>query len=527
MAPLGRVIAAGSQIGMPNNLCYTYRILEEGGSVLKFVREHEGVFVDGRWLPPGAGLRSEVRNPATEELIATAPLAGATEADAAVAAARRAFDEGPWPHLTGAERSAALQRFHDALAARADELVHLVVAEIGAAQAIARALHVDTGLRLLQSAIELNARRSPYLPLPPTLNPARDGSTTLGTSVRVREPAGVVSAITPFNFPLFLNLVKLGPALAVGCTMVLKPAPLTPLQALLLGDVALEAGLPPGVLNIVTGGPEVGELLTSDPRVDLVTFTGSDVVGASVMAQAAPTLKRVLLELGGKSAMVVRADADVAAAAQAGVGQIVVQAGQGCALHTRHLVHRSRYEEYSRIASELAAAIPVGDPVDPAVAMGPLISAAQRERVEAYVADGLAAGAEVLAGGGRPASLQRGYFFEPTLLGAVDNRMRVAQEEIFGPVGVVIPFDDDDEAVRIANDSPFGLSGSVWSADAGAAFQLALRLRTGNVSINGGAGGLNPLAPFGGYKRSGIGREFGEEGLDEYTELKSISFHAG
>lgn len=495
--------------------------------MLRFLREHEGVFIDGAWVAPQDDRRCDVVNPATEDVLATVPLGGKAEADAAIAAARRAFDEGPWPRMQPAERSAVLQRFHDALAARSGELLELIVAEIGAALPIAKALHVDTGLRLFQTAIDLNAKRSPFTPLPPTLNPARDGTTTLGVSVKVREPAGVVAAITPFNFPFFLNLVKVGPALAVGCTMVLKPAPLTPLQGLLLGDIALAADLPPGVLNIITGGPEVGELLTTDARVDLVTFTGSDAVGAAVMAQASPSLKRVLLELGGKSAMVVRADADIAAAAQAGVGQIVVQAGQGCALHTRHLVHRSRYDEYITAAVSMAGHITVGDPTDPTVMMGPLISAAQRARVEGYVADGVAAGAEIVAGGGRPAGLDRGFFFEPTLLSGVDNGMRVAQEEIFGPVGVVIPFDDDDDAVRIANDSAFGLSGSVWSGDAGAAFQLALRLRTGNVSINGGGGGLNPLAPFGGYKRSGIGREFGEEGLDEYTELKSISFHAG
>ena len=494
---------------------------------MALLRDYEGLYINGRWVAPQAEERAAVVNPATEAVIAHTPVGSKAEADAAVAAARAAFDDGPWPRLSARERSAVLQRFHDGLAERTDELVALVVAEIGAAQALARALHVDTALRLLQSSIDLNATRSPFSPLPPVLTPNRTGTTTLGSTVKVREPAGVVAAITPFNFPLFLNLVKLGPALAVGCTMVLKPAPLTPLQGLLLGDIAEEAGLPPGVLNVVTGGPDVGELLTTDERVDLVTFTGSDTVGASVMAQASPTVKRVLLELGGKSAMIVRADADVRAAGQAGVGQIVVQAGQGCALHTRHLVHRLILDDYLDAAVTAAQHIVVGDPADPSVMMGPLISAAQRARVERYVEEGVAAGAAVVAGGRRPPGQERGFFYEPTLLAGVDNAMTVAQEEIFGPVGVVIPFEDDDDAVRIANDSRYGLSGGIWSTDTGRAFELALRLRTGNVSINGGVGGLNPLAPFGGYKRSGIGREFGEEGLNEYTELKSVSFHAG
>ncbi|MGH9186785.1 MAG: aldehyde dehydrogenase family protein [Acidimicrobiales bacterium] len=505
-----------------------YRIhREEANRVPPVLREYEGLYIGGHWVAVQVERRSEVLNPATESVIARAPVGDREEACAAIGAARAAFDDGPWPHLSPAERSAVLQRFHDALATRADELRSLIVAEIGAAQSVATALHIDTSLRILQTTINLNAARPRFIPLPTILVPNRRGTRTLGSTVKVREPAGVVTAITPFNFPLLLNLVKLGPALAAGCTMVLKPSPLTPLQALLLGDIAGEIGLPDGVLNIVTGGAEVGELLTTDGRVDLVTFTGSDSVGASVMAQASPTIKRVLLELGGKSAMIVRADADVATAASAGVDQIVVQAGQGCALHTRHLVHRAVYDEYVAAAAATAARVTVGDPADPTVMMGPLINDAQRARVERYVAEGLAAGANVVAGGRRPPGLDRGFFYEPTLLAGVDNSMTVAQEEIFGPVGVIIPFDDDDDAVRIANDSHYGLSGAVWSADAGPAFELALRLRTGNVSINGGAGGLNPMAPFGGYKRSGIGREFGEEGLDEYTELKSISFHAG
>jgi aldehyde dehydrogenase (NAD+) len=487
--------------------------------------EIAGLFIDGSWHIPADGGTDEVLNPATEEVLARSPLGGDREVDLALAAARRAFDSGPWPRMTNGERATILTRFGDELEKRTEELVALVVAETGATQAVARAAHVDTGLRLFRTAVELTAKRDRYLPLPPMLTRARDGRTTLGTGVRVREAAGVVSAITPFNFPLFLNLVKLGPALAAGCTVVLKPSPHTPLEALVLGQVAEAVDLPPGVLNIITGGLEVGQRLCTDPRVDLITFTGSDAVGASVMAQAAPGIKRVLLELGGKSAMIVRGDADPVVAAQAGVGQIIVQAGQACALHTRQLVHRSLVDSYLEAATKAVSHIQVGDPADPSVSMGPLIRAAQRDRVERYVSEGVDAGAEVVFGGKRPAGLDRGFFFEPTLL-VGDNEMTVAREEIFGPVGVVIPFDTDDEAVALANDSDFGLSGAIWSADAGAAFEMALRMRTGNVSLNGGSGNLNTMAPFGGFKRSGIGREFGEEGLDEYTEVKVIGFQA-
>jgi len=493
--------------------------------VKAFLRDYEGLYVGGRWISVDAG--EVVVNPATEQRIATAPIGGQAALDEAIAAARAAFDEGPWPRMTPQERAEILRRFHDLLAARADEIAALVVVETGATQMIARFLHVGASLEIFQTAVELAARRENMIPLSPRLAPDWSGKKILGVSVKVREPAGVVAAITPFNFPFFLNLVKIGPALAMGCTMVLKPSPYTPLEALLLGEVAAEAGIPPGVLNVVTGGVEVGERLTTDPRVDLVTFTGSDLVGAAVLGQAAPSLKRVLLELGGKSAMIVRADADLAAAAMIGVGQITVQAGQGCALCTRHLVHRSVFDAYLAQLAEMVRGVNVGDPADPSVMMGPLIRESQRARVERYVEQGRAAGAEVVAGGRRPQALAKGFFFEPTIFTGVANSMSIAQDEIFGPVGVVIPFESDDEAVAIANDSRYGLSGAIWSADVGAAFEMAQRLRTGGVSINGGTGGIDARAPFGGYKRSGIGREWGEEGLDEYTELKTIAFRGG
>ena len=493
-----------------------------------FIKDRPALYVDGAWLTPPDPKLQPVVNPATERAIADVVVGGAVEADAAITAARRAFDEGPWPRMTQADRCEVLQRFHDVLLSRADDLEELVIAEIGSARAIARRMHVDVPLDILRTCIDLARAREPWQALPPRVVASRHGSgSTLGAVVKVREPIGVVSAITPFNFPFFLNIAKVAPALVVGCTMVLKPSPLTPLQALLLGDIADEAGVPAGVLNVVTGGVEVGEQLTTDPRVDLVTFTGSDIVGAAVMGQAAPTLKKVLLELGGKSAMIVLPDADIAAAAAEGVRQIIVQAGQGCALWTRHIVHSSVREEYLATARAVIDRIKVGDPTEPDTMMGPLIREAQRDRVERYVAAGVADGATVAAGGRRPEGLDTGWFYAPTLLSGVTAKMSVAQDEIFGPVGVVIDFETPQEAVAIANDSNFGLSGAIWSGDPGGAFELALQLRTGAVSINGGDGGFDARVPFGGYKRSGIGREFGQEGLDEYCELKAIKFHAG
>jgi aldehyde dehydrogenase (NAD+) len=281
------------------------------------------------------------------------------------------------------------------------------------------------------------------------------------------------------------------------------------------------------VLNVVTGGVDVGEYLTTDPRVDMVTFTGSDAVGARVMAQASATLKHVTLELGGKSAMIVRADADLDAAADRGAQELSLFSGQGCALWTRHLVHRSLYDQYlERVAATLQR-LPIGDPTDPHTVVGPLIRESACARAEKYVAGALEQGARLVAGGRRPPHINRGYYYEPTLLADVRSDMTLAQQEVFGPVGAAIPFDDDDEAVRIANDSDYGLSGSIWTADPGTAFAMAQKIQTGNVSINGGTGGLSPWAPFGGYKRSGVGRELGADVLDDFTETKAIQFHAG
>jgi len=484
------------------------------------------LFVAGDWRAATGDGADEVVNPATEALLAEVPRGGAADGDAAIAAARRAFDEGPWPAMRGAARAAHLGRLRDELTARAAQLTALIISEVGSTRAEAAGHQV--GLPLEQLEFWASAAARPDLvPHEPRVTRRRDGTSWLGSWVVRREPVGVVAAITAYNFPFLLAVMKLGPALAAGNTIVLKPSPYTPLTALVIAEASAAADLPPGVVNVVTGGVEVGHQLSTSPRVDLVTFTGSDAVGAAIAAQAAPTLKRVLLELGGKSAMIVRADADLDQAARLGLQSFTFNAGQGCALTTRHLVDRTVIDEYHARLATLAGAVRVGDPADPATQMGPLIRPAAVERTARYVAEAIDAGATLLAGGTRPSEPPKGFFFEPTVLGKVDNACPVAQDEIFGPVAVTIPCDGDDDAVRTANDSRYGLDAAIVSRDAGAAFELARRLRAGGVAINGGAGWTNPGVPFGGYKRSGLGRENGEEGLDHYTELKTIKYHAG
>ena len=484
--------------------------------------DYPGVYIDGAWAQTDE--REAVINPATEAPIASAPVGTAQHAEAAIASARRAFDEGPWPRLSPDERCDRLEAFQQAIEARADEIQALVTAESGATAMLSAALHYAMPLRFLELYARLG-RRDPIVPSLIATGARPDGGRALGAGMRIYEPVGVVGAITPFNFPHFLNVMKVAPALAAGNCVVLKPSPYTPLEALLLGEIANEIDLPPGVLNVITGDAKVGEMLTTDPRVVMVSFTGSDVVGARVMAQGAPSLKRVLLELGGKSAMVVCEDADLPRLLPNAL-EFTIQAGQGCAITTRHLVHNSVRDRYVQMLGAAVEAMQVGDPADPGVHMGPLIREAQRERIEEYVADGLACGGRLVAGGRRPDALDRGFFYRPTVLDGVDNRWRVAQEEIFGPVAVVIGFDSDEEAIEIANDSKFGLGGAVFSADPGRAFEIARAMRTGTVSINGGADHM-PKLPFGGYKRSGIGREMGIEGLNEYCQINTVSFPAG
>jgi aldehyde dehydrogenase (NAD+) len=481
-----------------------------------------GLYIDGAWLDAASDEELEVINPATEEVIALVPQASTVDVDRAIAAARRAFDEGPWPRMSPRERSDALLRFIQAIADRRAELVDLIIAEAGAARPIAEALQFDTPLRFAFWFAE-RAATFPYEePLPPQVSPRG-----LGQGVILKEPLGVVAAITAFNYPMYLNLAKVVPALAVGNTVVLKPSPYTPLEALVLGETADAAGLPSGALNVVTGGAPESEHLTTHPDVDMVSFTGSDFVGKQIMRQAADGLKKVLLELGGKSPNVVFAGSDVGRFAAAAAYAFTIHAGQGCALPTRILAERAVYDDVVTALTSALAKVKVGDPAEPTVTMGPLIREAQRARVERYVASGTAEGARLACGGGRPADLSRGFFVEPTLFADVESSMTVAQDEIFGPVGVVIPFDGEDEAVAIANDTRYGLAASIWHPKPPRAFELAKRVRAGTVTINGGGGGPSPWAPFGGYKQSGIGREFGDYGMLEFTQLKTVSWAAG
>ncbi|CAN7650263.1 aldehyde dehydrogenase family protein [Phenylobacterium sp. LjRoot219] len=480
------------------------------------------VFVGGEWIK-ASGEPEPVVNPATEEVIGLAPVATRSEVESAIAAAREAFDRGPWPRMSAPERAAVLTRFHDALVARRDDIIRILVAEAGAVAAILP-VQFDRPMLLAKDAIERGARYRDT-PLPPGTIPNAAGGRSLVGGVIRREPVGVVAAITPYNYPYLLNVVKLFPALVTGNTVVLKPSPFTPFSALIVAEVAAQVGLPKGVVNIVTGGQDVGELMTTDPRIDLISFTGSDKVGAAIAGQAAPTLKRLHLELGGKSAMIVRGDANLDAAVRAGMSYLM-HCGQGCANQTRQLVHNSVRKSYVEALAQAHRAMKIGDPADTSVTLGPLIRESQRARVEHYVQEGLKGGAVLVTGGQRPAHLERGFFYEPTLFDDVDNASVLAQEEVFGPICAVIGFDTDEEAVEIANDSQFGLSGGIFSSDLGAAFDMACAIRTGGISINEGGSAPNSpiIPPFGGVKRSGIGREWGDEGLNAFTELKSLSF---
>jgi acyl-CoA reductase-like NAD-dependent aldehyde dehydrogenase len=484
------------------------------------------LYIDGQHVAPADGAFEDIINPATEAVIGRAPVGGLEDAAGAIRAARRAFDQGPWARLSWGERAAFLEKMYGILWARAEEICALIIAEAGAVRANARARQFDIPMKHFRHY--LNAGEPVRVrALPPELTSSPSGTKTLGTGFVIREPVGVVAAITPYNYPFFLNLAKVVPALLTGNTVVLKPSPYTPFEALVLGQAADEAGLPAGTFNVITGGTPVGELLTRDERIDLVTFTGSDAVGSAIAAQSAVSLKRLVLELGGKSALIVRADGNMKMAVQQALRGFTSHAGQGCAMNTRVLVHRSLKDSFVEQLAGAAAAVRVGDPADPKSDMGPLIRASARERVERYVESGLNSGAKLRTGGRRPAHLQRGFYYEPTFFDDVDPDAPIAQDEIFGPVGVVIGYDTDDEAIDIANRSRFGLRGGIISADVGRAYEMALRIRTGGITLNGGAGTQLSAGPFGGVKRSGYGRELGEDGLNEFTQLKLIEIQAG
>jgi acyl-CoA reductase-like NAD-dependent aldehyde dehydrogenase len=485
------------------------------------------LFIDGAYVDAAGEQTIAVVNPATEQQIGVVPEGSVEDSRRAITAARKAFDEGPWGRSTPRERAAVLGRMADIMQRRFAELVDLNIAEAGSIRPLAEFLQVGVPIEHLRDFADRVLYKYDFeTPLPPYIGAG--GQAGIGQGVIQREAIGVVSLITAYNFPLFLNLFKLGPALAAGCTVVLKPSPDTPLEALILGEIADEAGLPPGVLNIVTGGIEASAQLTTHPAVDMVSFTGSDAVGRKVYAQASETLKRVVLELGGKSANVIFGDVDLEQVVPNVIQNFTIHSGQGCSLLTRTLVHESLFDDLVNSIKAALDHIKIGDPADPTVTLGPLISAAQRSRVEALVQTGRDEGGQIAHGGGRPANQDKGFFFEPTVFVDVDNSMTLARREVFGPVGVIIPFRDDEDAIRIANDSDFGLGGGVWAKDPVHAFNVARRLRTGQVIVNGGGGGgLNPNAPFGGYKQSGLGREWGAAGMEEYLQTKAITWGAG
>jgi aldehyde dehydrogenase (NAD+) len=462
-------------------------------------------YIDGGWVAPLGTDTIAVENPATERVIASVPAGTPADVDRAVAAAKAAF--GPWSALPAVDRAEHLRRLHTALATRRDEVATTVTTELGTPLRISRTVQAGLPLTVLANAVELAV-------VPPA-------DETIGNSLVVREPVGVVGAITPWNYPLHQVIAKVAYALAAGCTVVVKPSEVTPLVAYLLFDAVHEAALPPGVVNLVVGtGPVVGEAIASHPDVDMVSFTGSTAVGRRVSHLAADRIARVALELGGKSANVILADADLATAVKVGVHNAFLNAGQTCTAWTRMLVHRDRYDEAVTLAGAVASSFRTGDPFDPSTRLGPLSSANQRQRVRTYIEKGLADGARLVTGGVDAPVPATGHFVAPTVLADVDPDATVAQEEIFGPVLVIIPFTDDDEAVAIANNSRYGLAGGVWSADPARAEAVARRIRAGAVDINGA--GFNPMAPFGGYKQSGTGRELGSYGLAEFLQVKAI-----
>ena len=479
------------------------------------------LYIDGKWSDAGGGT-FDVINPATEEVVASAPNATRADLDRAIAAARRAFDEGPWRKTTPADRARVLERLIGALDRRRERLREILIATAGATW-VSHSVQLDFPYQLLGRYAELVRSFHFERALPVVVSETPMG-TTVNNSMVYHQAVGVCGLIPTWNFPFFTTVQKIGPAIAAGCTMVSKPSPYGPLVDLVIAEAIEECDLPPGVFNVVTGdGPELGAGLVESPLVDKISFTGSAVTGKRIMAAAAPTLKRVHLELGGKSVAIVLDDIDLMQVVPYASTPAFFHAGQGCAMCTRFLVPRARQEAaVEGFAGFLGGMVSIGDPADPGTMLGPVIREERRQKIEEYIAVGRAEGARLVAGGGRPPDRQRGYFLQPTVFADVRNDMRIAREEIFGPVLSILPFDDVEEAVRIANDSTYGLGGALYATDVAKALDVAKRLRTGTVNINSALNLLN--LPFGGFKESGIGREGGEWGIAEYCEIQAIAW---
>jgi betaine-aldehyde dehydrogenase len=466
----------------------------------------EKFLIGGQWIAPHGTGHFDVHDAATEEVMGRVPAGDAADADRAARAARAAFER--WALTSPKERAAALRRISDGMLERRKELVEVIIGELGAPRPMTEQFMVDFPASTVRFYADLLAEY-PF-------------EERIGNSLVLKEPAGVVAAITPWHYPRHQIVAKVGPALAAGCTVIVKPSEVVPLSCFLFAEIVHAAGLPQGVFNFLTGaGPVVGEALATHPDVDMVSFTGSTAAGRRVAELASKTVKKVSLELGGKSANVILDDADFEKAVRAGTSHAFINSGQTCASWTRMLVPRARHDEAVRLAKEEAESFTIGDPRSGQFRYGPLVSKAQQERVRGYIRSGVEEGATLVTGGAdQPAALPRGYYVMPTVFSNVKSGMRIAQEEIFGPVLTIIPYEDENDAVRIANDTIYGLGGAVWSRDVERAKRVARRIRTAQLDINGAP--FNPIAPFGGCKQSGNGRELGRYGLEEFLEPKAL-----
>jgi aldehyde dehydrogenase (NAD+) len=480
------------------------------------------LYIDGTWSEAAGGATYDIVNPATEQIIARAANATRRDLDRAITAARRAFDEGPWRRTTPRDRASILRRLIDGLEKRKEEMRQWLVA-CAAAEYVTHPIQLDTPLQLLAHYAEL-ATSFEFEQMLPIVAGQTPMGPQVSNAMAYHQPVGVCGLIPTWNFPLFVTAQKIGPALATGCTMVLKPSPYVPLIDLLIAEVIEACDLPKGVFNVVTGeSPDLGAALVESPLVDKISYTGSVATGKRIMAAAAPTLKRVHLELGGKSAAIILDDADLDLVAPYTSGPAFFHAGQGCAMCTRVLVPARKHDALvERLTAFVNGIVRVGDPADPTVMLGPVIREERRQKIEEYIDSGRRQGAVLATGGGRPPDLPRGYFLQPTVFGGVRNDMRIAREEIFGPVLSILPFEDEDAAVRIANDSSYGLGGAIYTNDVPKAIEMAKRIRTGTLNINGAVNLLH--TPFGGFKESGIGREGSRWGMMEYTEVQAIAW---